>query len=419
MSLSKNQRDLPQLCSLAIFSQMSLLDRISAHQVCLEWYHRVREVNHRTVKSLTIIFKNGPSAVNFTELINDSKNILRSARLLTNSDGSPQFAMHRLTKCNLFRLGDDDQLNLITLKQIASTFPSIPELIFATTLGKKFELLTEMLKNYHWQRQLISLKVIFKGYPYYRDPTILQPLFTAINSLPALKYLTLKEVELYDLPILVQLNEISCEFRELFLNSLQQYAVKNTGELSVKVSGFVQLGDYITVLSQLSAQLRGSINCLIFSTLHRNIFLSCGLFFPNLTVLYLRWPSYCRFSELFTTLSQLHRLQQLSLEIDLTHFDPKHPFPPLRAQLSSVVALDLSLRLKAHSQVHLLSLHETMPNLQAIDFSGVCCENCELKSNCHQEVLGILQRSTRIPPNRLSYNFDEKIYNFAENLLSE
>ncbi|KAH9408131.1 hypothetical protein TYRP_011791 [Tyrophagus putrescentiae] len=65
MSLSKplNQQsppppppppELPDLCLLALFSQMTTLDLLHAHQVCPQWYHRVRELNAATTTSLTI-----------------------------------------------------------------------------------------------------------------------------------------------------------------------------------------------------------------------------------------------------------------------------------------------------------------------------------------------------------------------------
>ncbi len=414
MSLSKHQRDLPQLCSLAIFSQMDLRDRISAYQVCPEWYHRVREVNQTTVPSLTITV-GGHSVKDYEFQINWTGNVLQSARLLTNSDGSPQFPMHRLTKWNCFGCAVNDQQNWIILKQIVSTFPSITELIFVCDREEKLKLLTEMLQNDHWRRQLISLKVINqKNRTHLSDPTVLQPLFTAINSLPALKYLTLRGVELYDLPILAQLKVINCMLRVSFLNSLQQYAAQNTGELSVEVSGFDRLGSYLTELSKsLSAQLRGRITCLRIFTPHIDRFPLSGIFFPNLNTLYL-WVSSSTLSQLFSVLSQLHRLQQLSLSINFTDLDPEHPFPLLQAQLRSVKALDLYLYFNSHSQVNWLNLPVTMPFLGAINLFILNCRSCEtkghqanvpdniLEQNCSQDVLQILHHSTGLPLNRLS-----------------
>ncbi|KAH9404917.1 hypothetical protein TYRP_000751 [Tyrophagus putrescentiae] len=352
MSLSKHQRDLPQLCSLAIFSQMSLLDRISAHQVCPEWYHRVREVNQTTVRSLTITVEND-YLHDYEFQINDSENGLRSARLLTNSDGSPQFPMHRLTKWNCLQFSENDQLNLVTLKQIVSAVPSITELIFVTAFYEKFDLLTVMLQNDHWRGEMISLKVINKFYGIY--PTIPIPLFTAINSLSALKYLTVKGVKLYDMPILAQLKEISCDYEDTLLNSLQQHAVKKTGELSVEASVAGRHDSCITELSKLSDQLRSSISGLRFLLHNIENFSSIGTSFPNLTTLSL-WVSSSKLGQLFLALSPLHRLQQLSLVINFTDLDPERQLPPPRAQLRSVKALDLYLYFNSHSQVHWLNL---------------------------------------------------------------
>ena len=277
--------------------------------------------------------------------------------------------MHRLTKWNSFRFADNHQQNLITLKQIKSTFPSITELIFATAYCEKFDLLTEMLQNDHWRHQLISLKVInkFNGiYPIVVWRTF-QPHLIAINSLSALKYLTLKGLFLFDLPILAQLKKVSCDYEDTFLNSPQQYALKNTGELSVEVSGFS-----ITKLSKLSDQFRGSLTYLNFSLIPIDSFLSVCTSFPNLSFLSLHVSS-SELSQLFSALSPLHRLQQLGLSINFTDLNPERQFPPPRAQLRSVKALDLSLYLNSNFQVHWLNLSVTMPNLQAIHLYDNYC----------------------------------------------
>ncbi len=425
MSLSKHQPDLPQLCSLAIFSQMSLHDRISAHQVCPEWYHRVREVNQTTVRPLTITV-GGLSVKDYELQINKSENVLRSARLLTNSDGSPQFPELRLTKWNCFRCADNNQQNWITLKQIKSTFPSITELIFAPAYCKKFDLLTEMLQNDHWRHQLISLKVINKFDRI--DPIVVlrtfQPLIIAINSLSALKYLTLKELFLFDLPILAQLKKISCDHENTFLNSLQKSAVKNTGELSVEVSGFDQHRSSITKLSKLSDQFRGSLTYLNFSTHFIDSFLSVCTSFPNLSSLSLR-VSTSRLSQLFSALSPLHRLQQLGLSIHFTDINPERHFPPPQAQLRSVKALDLSLYLNSDFQVHWLNFSVTMPNLQAIHlYDNNCWYRIRTKRSYlsdfpankfdrknPRDVLQDLHHITGLPLNRLSYQQSHDLFN--------
>ncbi len=423
MSLSKHQPpDFPELCVLAIISQMSLVDRISARQVCPEWYHRVKETNQTTVQSLAITVKNEDEVVNFEHLINYSKGVLRSARLLTNSDRSPQFPMHRLNKWNCFQLSDDDQQNLGTLKQITFTFPSITKLIFVTTLGKKLKLLTEVLQTDHWQHQLISLKMICRRFSYgFDDPTILQPLFTAINSLPAFKYLTLSGVELYDLPILAQLKKTSVALCscDSILNSLKKYSTENTGELSVDA-----LGGAEPEFSKLSDHLRSSITFLNFSKAD----ISNLVFFPNLTSLSLYFsPS--EHGHLFTALSQLHQLLQLKLEVNFLNRDPEHQFSPPQAQLLSVKALDLLLLLNSHSEVHLLNLPETMPNLQAIHLSGNYCKSCKTKCsqteltdnnfnrNCPRDVLQVLHHSTGLPLNRLSYYYNENVYTLSGELI--
>ncbi len=428
MSLSKHQPNLPQLCSLAVISQMGLTDRMNACQVCPEWHYRVREVN-RFVK-LLIITVGDNDVKDFEFEINRSVKVLRSARLLTNSDGSPQFPMHRLTKGNHFPLGDNDRQNLITLKQITSTFPSISELIFVSSFGQKLALLTEMLQNDHWRGQLISLKVIFNGYPYYNNPIILQPLFTAINSLSALKYLTLKEIKLYDLPILAQLKKISCDYEDSLLISIKEYAAKNTGKLSVEVFEVLDDCENETLpakFSKLSKQLRDSITFLRFSTLDANLLSRCTSF-PNLTLLSLSFfPS--EHGHLFPALSQLHQLLQLNLRTFFFTMDPE--LPTLRAHLPSVKALDLYLSLDSHLQVNWLNLPETMPNLQAMHLNIANCRSCEAKClqdklpaniserNCLRDVLQDLHHSTGLPLNRLSCHYKFKYYRSAENLLAE
>ena len=429
MSLSKHQQpDLPQLCSLAIFSQMSLPDRISAHQVCLEWGDRVREVNQSTVQSLAIAV--GDFQVEVLERkIHGMEDVFRSPRLLTNSDGSPQFPMHRLTKWNSLRIGDIDQLNLVTLKQITSTFPSIPELIFATSIGKNFTFLTEVLQNDHWRRQLISLKVIFSEYFY--TSTILQPLFAVINSLPALKYLQLSGVKLYDLPILAQLKKIKCVYEDSLLNSLKEHAVKNTGELSVEVFDGDREGSCITTLGKLSEQLRSSITYLNFYIVHSKTILYKFSLFPNLSALSWMVKS-AALGLLFTAFSRYHRLQRLDLTVNFTDLSPAHQFPLLQAQLLSVKALDLTLTLNSHSQLNWLNLPVTMPNLQAIHLNNVFCQSCRNKGRqvifqqgiiivhkCFRDTLQILHQNTDLPLNRLSYNYNNQYHSSAEELLAE
>lgn len=46
--------NLPDVFFLLVFEKLSVNDRLSSSQVCLNWYHRVCEVN-QTLQCLTIV----------------------------------------------------------------------------------------------------------------------------------------------------------------------------------------------------------------------------------------------------------------------------------------------------------------------------------------------------------------------------
>ncbi|KAH9390902.1 hypothetical protein TYRP_006489 [Tyrophagus putrescentiae] len=173
---------------------MTLMDRISAHQVCPQWHHRVRETNQATVKSLAIVATDDE-----LKIIEKS---LNDRHLSPFSDHHPSAA-----------------LNSATIYQIMTALPRLAEL---TYFAENAELLNGLVEMLHidrpWRGQLSKLKVVSgddEGYDIESsdDLLLLSKLLHAINGLHALQYLTLKDVSLlnYPLPILAQLKEITIE----------------------------------------------------------------------------------------------------------------------------------------------------------------------------------------------------------------
>ncbi len=452
MSLSKLAQhqtpDLPQLCLLAVISQMTLVDRISALQVCPQWHHRVKETNQATVKSLAIVVS--LELTDIEHYLNKKfRNCPPIAGLVTSPPNGlpPLFPLHRLTDWNCLQFADDDHLNSATIDQILSALPWLAELTFSADTFRPFARLVEMLHaDRPWRSQLTGLKVISSSKKQtleLYDLTLLKALFDSINGLPALQYLTLKDVPLltHQLTILAQLKEINIEGGTLyekglftFMISLQQYASINAEKLQVDLFTPSDLNTVLQ-LQQLSEPLRRCFTCLgseHLRAMNNQELLDLRLTsFPNLTSvrLFLKAKS---ITPAFSALAQLPQLAQLSLRISWRYVPQNElpPSPPLRAQLFSVKWLQLTLLPSSHSQLHWLNLPVTVPNVLKISLDIVMCLMCGYRSmflppvlnpssrSCLRTHLRLLMDITDIPSHRIvCFNNGQQVS--AEELLAE
>ncbi|KAH9391451.1 hypothetical protein TYRP_007058 [Tyrophagus putrescentiae] len=456
-SLSKYSRDLPDLCLLAVVSQMTAEDRINAHRVCPQWCHRVREVNRVTVPSLTIAVaycaSDAELFINYLDVGN-----IASVRLLTNADGSPQYPLHRLTKGNSLKF-EGGQLNSAVVKQITSSFSGITELIFVTHINKylnqkrchqwrgkmannflpvtndndflELSHLVEMLVDDRFKNQLTSLKVFVKDFKNgcNREDFRPEPLFDAINSLPKLKYLTLKLSfsKIPDLPILAQLKKVTiAAYNKIaFLHSLEQYAVHNTEGLQVEI----QRGcGWMKELNNVNPSLRSRICRLEKSPISVDYLHSVGTNFPNLTSLTVRLNS-TDCPKFLSSLSQLRQLFHLGLEINFYRKNaPQVLSPRPSTPLTSVKVLSLGLKITTHRQLPWLNLPVIVPNVQAIDLGIISCRFCPFQIfipvspkqkvfGCLRAHLRFLHKFTGLPAHRLKYFGDTKsCFSYHEDL---
>ncbi len=136
---------------------------------------------------------------------------------------------------------------------------------------------------------------------------------------------------------------------------------------------------------------------------------------------------------LFTALSQLSQLVHLGIDFVASSF-VEQTIPPLLVQLPSVRALDLlRLHITSHSQLKLLNLQWTLPNLQVINLSHFCCRSCDVHLRayllghynedskqtsaalkCFRETLAKLHSG--VPHGRIIVNSNEP-YTFLDQLL--
>ena len=264
---------------------MTALDRLSAHQVCPQWYHRVRELNTATTTSLTI------AIVDYTESSGGKKWLENIQRIINKSsigwvfadclmtadshhhhhaadlsdDTSPlpsSFSRqwHRLTPWNTLAL-TEEELNSATLrKQLTTAFADLTALTFVRPLfkmGAIAQLWAPQNRQSHlltylgqllwgakrWRLQLRHLSLfggVQKEEGFLDDDAHVEALFSELinarpPALPALRYLTLENLKLpEDLPVLAQLKEItvgrsSCcdlDSGKAFLRSVRRYGTK-------------------------------------------------------------------------------------------------------------------------------------------------------------------------------------------------
>ena len=437
MSLSKHQQaDLPELCLLAIISQMSLVDRINAHQTCPQWYHRVREINQTTVRSLTIAssfmsLRGFENCLNEKYILNNDFSFLCLYLVANPSKCQPEFPLHHLTAWNCLQFTTDKQLNSAITQLIMSALPQITELIYFNYTPVPLKCLVEMLQAKRKWRVHLTRLTVWQQSPSDDDPLKWKALIDSINALPALKYLTLNKFSMVlprELPILARLKEIciegnmSEECLTNFLHSLQQYTSRNAEELRVNLFNSLCTEEVSKI--RLSETLRRCFTCLSRNYLfvfNNQELLSLRLTtYPNLTSLKLRLSG-DTITQAFSVLAQLRQLVQLSLDVE--YIDP--PSPPLRDQLLSVKVLSLHLILPEHSPLQWLNLPVTMPNVHKISLK-VSCTLCERKArifgqsgrDCFRVQLQMLMEVTGLPAHRITcYLFGLKVS--SEELLGE
>ncbi|KAH9401903.1 hypothetical protein TYRP_017320 [Tyrophagus putrescentiae] len=227
-TLSKlSGNNLPDICLLALISQMTLEDRLSAHQVCPAWYHRAREVNMKICRSLTIIVNSlTPIQTCFSQYLNcdvfSSETSLRtfaaglSAKERQDDRYSALFFPHQHQQTPMRYLEfSGGQLTAATVRQLKTAFPGITELTFLTcTYNQKtgrsmnraeYRHLLRMLlsrgrRNHdddegNWTGQLTTLRVLSSDLQKFTSHR--EAFNEALNGLTALRHLELVNVCLH------------------------------------------------------------------------------------------------------------------------------------------------------------------------------------------------------------------------------
>lgn len=244
--------NLPDVFLFSVFRKLGANDRLSACQVCTNWYHRVRSVNQATVHCLTITV--GIPLVGQGYFIDEhtfgysrkvKQQLMKEAEMRRNADDADDDVDPEKLECStifntlqFFNAGTDTdaadyspgqpQLNSTTVGLIMDVFPATIELnIINKSDIPRYEYLVQMLTSADgdhdddddessgngWSKQLTALRLIdlrecdsdvrFKAtrmssYPLPPHDAIWKAsrktnrrLFKAINRLPALRRLAL------------------------------------------------------------------------------------------------------------------------------------------------------------------------------------------------------------------------------------
>ena len=342
-----------------------------------------------------------------------------------------------VSKWNSLQFSNIHQDALPTVEEVVTVlFSAVTNLSFVGCLMSypcSIEYLTALLQHPHWASQLTSLTLNDSRK---LSDELVHPLFSAINSLTALKHLVLN-MEIYeeipDLPILAQLKVVILmpEFHlPSLLASFESHAVGNDN-LQVHLNVFAYDNENALIALK-NHPLRSRIVCLKGLSFKNFMPFQHGQQFPSLTSLQLGgYPGWSppEVKTLFTALSQLPQLVHFLLSVDLSDLNDSSPC--LLTQLSSVRALDLNLYIESHSQVQWLNLQWTLPNCQAINFVGYDCNGCGIDisdylngsfSKKHRVSLECLRANLSkihagIPANRIVLN-NRKPYPTAEDVFA-
>lgn len=405
---------LPELCLLAIFSQMDLVDRFSALAVCPRWHYRVREINAQTVRSLTITvaYKNFDEplshfqhVVNFY-LVSGNKSVQLLTKVVDKVTGKEeQEFLIRLTKFNCLNFKDGELKSLERIRQIVSFYGGIIELTFV--VYSKFDELKNLIKlleeeNGFWQKRLQKLYIV--NWDHSERP-FWQEMFKIINSMSSLQRLSIVGID--ELPnktvgfsVLNQLTELKFVFNgsekrfnlSTFLSALEQVvkipkSQQRPENLKVELAQcIVHYGatdanlNIIPQLSELSLAARQTITRLNYYPLTTTDVPNFHHFtcsFPSLTSLNFK-VSASQCVVFFAALAQLKNLFYLSLHVEFTKENQNSDFSSLRLHpLLSLRALNLfELKLHWHEQIRWLDLPRLMPRLEAFYLVRFFCRGC-------------------------------------------
>lgn len=437
--------NLPDLFLLSVFKKLSLRDRLSAYQVCSNWYQRVLEVN-QAVRCLYIrVIDNKTFETYCNTLIEKDiyghipnvKQLLVNEAESENTKESDREVVEVTTKWNTlhFSLADTTelQLNSSIVQHIITAFPFATQLNYVneSRSGDHYKYLIELLEsnqnNNRWSRKLTTLRVMDINRISFSDAETNRRFYTAINNLLALKRLAIgvnneSKGGLHedDLPVLGRLEEIL--FRQetyedflVFFSSVQKYAAENADIQITMPSGLPEPWDYQHVLKSISKPTQ--INSLAPNRLARkkivflNDYTTCEClsylkflcsYFPNLTSLKVDCPSLSDCPQYFSAFSHLlpnllHLMVRIGFVKDHTKRNenagqPENNqliiHPHVSSILSSVKVLELYLTVTSHNtDVQWLNLALMVPNVQAIYFYYYRCEQCNV-SSCNFELDG-------------------------------
>ena len=472
---------MPELCLLAIFSQMNATDKIMAVNVCPKWHWRIKEL-HRDTQSLTVAIidiipgQQQHRQQHFLDKLLNWYSLCTGPHVgpLMTKEGNRCCLRHPTVTWNCLQFAPS-QLTSALVQQIISAFPAISQLTFACHghwSTAEFCHLRQMLtsppktttskngRQRYWRPQLISLSVVCRGGVPVGSSSAeadsagspqghLRALYAAINELPAIKSLTLDNLKLERLPILRRLSHLNlrsyfAENMKPLLQSLKQYARAK----KILKQQLIRPESLSVELYECDDRLLHRLNCLggplrgVFRRLNHYplpVHHSDHLFslkianFSNLTSLALEVSVFFYNRLLFVLSRKLCKLVYLKLRVNfIVDPDDRDLVIDLpTAKLVSVQALDLMLvRIFDHSLLQLLNVPVTLPNLRALHLDEIQCTNCcfinfqkyptasfSTARNCLQSVLKFLHNQSSGVPLCKLTYNKEEIYGSAKILL--
>ncbi|KAH9392791.1 hypothetical protein TYRP_005879, partial [Tyrophagus putrescentiae] len=346
-------RPLPDLCLITLFKMMPPNEQMVASQMSPRCAGLVRAANRTVNHAPLIAIPGGPSFPDYP---------------LTT----------RLSKWHCLVVDLKVQIDTATIEQIVNNFSAVTDLKYITRNRHYLVPLLPLLQHPQWQCQLTHFMA---HTTMWLDGQPSHELIAAINGLTALKCLALEwytRTGLPDLTILAQLKVVVFESDDLqaFVRSLEQYAADNA---DLQVHLFSSDTNALLSLSQPlhSRIVRYGPGYLDYTGERVPLFCSQ---FRSLTSLSTWNITVTQIVPLFTALSQLHQLIHLRLGVSLRSGEELPP-PLARplAQLNSLRALELRLRISSHSQVQWLNLPVRMPNLQTIYIKELYCDSCKVE----------------------------------------
>lgn len=414
----------PDLCLLAVFRQMSLNDRLKAHDVCPRWGRLVREACRRDVRSLTIILSDGgsngggvPSLKEMAEHINknytsSSDNQLFSSCSTRMSQNCGNF-QEILNKGNCLQI-TFQMWNLATLKKIIFIFFTLTELTFLNRCnkGSKFKIYKNLMKLLKMSLEeerlpLTAFRLIDRENTASRDKRLL---FCLLNS-GKLKYLTILNDEHQRSTDENNRNRarlfghvskffsscgtsvfVSKIFDSIYyteaINITIQLDLLNRKQDQLKILGFTYIPHTVNLVVQLTSEHFFHFRyteyrhvCVmppIMLNLHKSV-TSISLNLP---------PTACSSFFFWIGTAALPQLTHFGVKIDFSLIAParlEHRQLVPRRPIEKEVFLELQLTITAHMQIHWLNLPQFFPALQTIRLVSLECKSCDVKTVCFAE----------------------------------